>query len=129
MRVDVYWNLHRLTYSIRAADGPNKGRVIRYADSVFLKDARFVIQHAGRRKVLVNKKRSVHAWIRGTLIDSPPRSDLLFPITYDPFRDISFIYRHDGSPISTAQYVQCLVRDRKADVSAREMRQPEGHTD
>ena len=31
MRCDVYWNLNRGGYSIRAADGPSKGRVIGYA--------------------------------------------------------------------------------------------------
>ncbi|CAB4165115.1 hypothetical protein UFOVP823_10 [uncultured Caudovirales phage] len=36
MRVFVYWNLHRKLWSVRAAEGPNKGRVIAHRECVYL---------------------------------------------------------------------------------------------
>lgn len=62
MRVEVYWNLHKHQYSIRS-----KGRVIMHADKVMLRDAKFVVQPAGRERVLATGQKSIHAFVRGEL--------------------------------------------------------------
>jgi hypothetical protein len=64
MRVEVYWNLHRNLFSIRALSGPMKGRVIGHAHKVILEDVAFVVREAGRQRVLREKRKNVHAFVR-----------------------------------------------------------------
>ena len=122
MRVHVYWNLHKDCYSVRAAEGPHKGRVIAYRDSVALRDARFHVSAKGRARVVANRCKLVHAWIIGTLIDAPlpcaqGRGGFV-GVTYNPYRDASFVRRIDGERVSAAAQVVCNTINGKAAVSA-----------
>ena len=47
--VDVYKNLHKNTWSIRSR---TTGRVVEHADNVLVRAATFVVQPAGRQRVL-----------------------------------------------------------------------------
>jgi len=72
MKVDVYWNLHKQTFSIRSREREDYGRVIRHADHVHIKNPTTVVSKAGRERVLREKKKNVHAVIRGVLIGTDP---------------------------------------------------------
>ena len=61
MKIEVYWNLHKEMFSVR-----HKGKVIAHVACINVKDAKFVVQKAGRERVLREKKKNVHAFIRGT---------------------------------------------------------------
>lgn len=50
MRVEVYVNLHKQCLSVRALEGPHKGRVINRTDSITLKDVKYVVQPAGHSR-------------------------------------------------------------------------------
>ena len=65
IRVEVYWNLHKRLFSVRALEGENKGRVIDHAYGVRLSDATFVSQPAGRERVRREGVKNVHAFVRG----------------------------------------------------------------
>lgn len=67
MRVSVYFNLHRKCFSIRAEEGPEKGRVVAHADRVILRDVKMVVGQAGNRKVRETGQKNVHAFMRGHL--------------------------------------------------------------
>ena len=67
MDVDIYRNLHRDTWSIRDRA---TGRVIGHADSVLVENATFIVQPAGRERVLREGRKNVHAFVRGTIADS-----------------------------------------------------------
>lgn len=67
MRVFVYFNLHRKCWSIKALEGPRKGRVIGHADYVDLACVEWRVSEAGRQRVLREKKKNVHAGAVGTL--------------------------------------------------------------
>lgn len=67
MRVAVYFNLHRKCYSVRAEEGPQKGRVIAHASGVGLHFCTMSVGEAGNRKVRETGKKNVHAFIRGEL--------------------------------------------------------------
>jgi hypothetical protein len=70
MNVDVYKNLHKDTWSVRDR---STGLVVDHQDHVMIKDAQFIVQPAGRARVLREQKKNVHAFIRGTLVpQSPP---------------------------------------------------------
>ena len=66
MRVFVYWNLNKDCYSVRALEGPNKGRVIAHSAAVQLADVAFPVGNAGRLQSIRGHK-CVHAGLRGLL--------------------------------------------------------------
>jgi len=63
LKVDVYWNLHKKCYSVR-----HKGKVIAHLDRVALRDVEWIVQPAGREKVLSEKRKNVHAFARGYFV-------------------------------------------------------------
>lgn len=67
MKVEVYRNLHKngIVYSIR--DQKTK-RVIGYSSNLTLKDVKFCVNQTGRERVLREKRKNVHAFIRGTIV-------------------------------------------------------------
>jgi hypothetical protein len=64
-RDDVYFNLHKKVYSIRGRSGFYKGRVRYHAKALEITYPTFVVQPAGRAKVLKEKRKNVHAFVRG----------------------------------------------------------------
>ena len=96
MRVEVYWNLHKLCWSVRALDGPDKGRVIQHTQSLQIKDCTMAVQPAGNARVRREKRKNVHAFIRGTLVSRhplPPFNDSVC-VTYHPYLHDSFMQYH-----------------------------------
>lgn len=101
MRVFMYWNLHRHCWSLRAEEGPDRGRVILHAHAVELTECRFKVSEAGRQRVLREKSKNVHAGISGVLgtwstIKCPDRMgpqlpDEGLPVTYNPYRAGTFV--------------------------------------
>jgi len=57
--VDVYRNLHKNTWSIRSR---TTGRVVEHSDNVLVRAAKFVVQPAGRKRVLQEQRKNVHAF-------------------------------------------------------------------
>ena len=92
MRVEAYRNLHQNCWSVRALEGPDKGRVIHRATTLRLSDCRFVVQPAGRNKVREQKKKNVHAFVRGTWGRSDPRVlKNCVEVTYNPYKHDTFV--------------------------------------
>lgn len=66
LEVETYYNLHRHTFSIR----DRKTRlVVGHAESVYLTDVTFHVSEAGRQRVLRERRKNVHAFVRGTVTD------------------------------------------------------------
>ncbi|MFA0378307.1 hypothetical protein [Vibrio sp. 10N.222.54.A3] len=66
MKVDVYLNLHRSTYtmrvySIRSREKESYGKVIGYSSSVSLIDCEFVVSEKGQARVKREQSKLVHA--------------------------------------------------------------------
>ena len=53
-RVYVYFNLHKKCWSVRQS-----GRIVNHTDNVMLKDCRYLVGQAGRKKVLEEKRKNV----------------------------------------------------------------------
>jgi hypothetical protein len=58
--VEVYYNLHKNVLSVRRG-----GRVQLHTEALELDNVKFVVQPAGREKVLKEKRKNVHAFVRG----------------------------------------------------------------
>ena len=107
MLVDVYKNLHKKTWSIRDR---KTGRVVAHQDNVHVLDAKFVVQPSGRERVLQERRKNVHAFVRGTLatyeevIDRPEKFYLITPylVRYNPYQADHFFYRNPENRIDKA---------------------------
>ena len=87
MKVKVYYNLHKKCLSV--AD--SKGKVIEHTDSIFLKGAKFRVQPAGRKRVLKEKRKNVHAYVSGERSRMKKGLKLKKTLTYDPYKYDSFV--------------------------------------
>lgn len=133
MKVDVYRNLHNGMYSIKARSGNFKGLVVAHANQVWLDDVEFVVSEAGRARVLREKKKYVHAFVRGTLssfigFDRQGLADGIWnhkddietmsehgeEFTYNPYRFSTFVDRETESELHDAAHAfLCVYRGTK----------------
>lgn len=79
----------------------------------------FIVQQGGSERAKDEGRRNVHAFVRGTLIDSwygkTPSWDLTGhrEVTYNPFTDTSFRFRDNDEPVSPEQVFEGIVLTRK----------------
>lgn len=97
MRVFVYFNLHKQLWSIKALEGPDKGRVVHHARDLLLADAEPKVSEAGRQRVLRERKKNVHAGIVGDLWFWTMDADQYAPasadaqkVSYNPYKGPTF---------------------------------------
>jgi len=91
MRVEIYFNLHKKVFSMR-----HKGKVIAHVCNAMLKDVSFVVQPAGRARVLRDKKKNVHAFARGELIEQVPVDNYVGNVAkYNPYKAATFVDKDD----------------------------------
>ncbi len=109
MKVFAYRNLHRQCWSVKALEGPLKGRVIYHANDLTLAWCDFKVSPAGRQRVLREQKKNVHAGVVGYLTDcgeiATDGIDLDVPITYNPYKYDSFVDARCEVPVSSALFV------------------------
>ena len=112
MRVFVYYNLHRHLWSIKALEGPQKGRVVGYSHTVLLENVTGKVSQAGRMRVLRDRKKNVHAGMVGTLVHS--EGEGYFPgfdeVTYNPYKYESFVYKDTEEVYSGSQFAYMAHR-------------------
>ena len=108
MKVDVYWNLHKKKYSVR-----HKGKVIDHVPFIRLANVQWVVQPAGRRRVLRERRKNVHAFARGTWLEGNAvlreltKSQALtkpIKVMYNPYRFKTFV-------LASAPDMACLWSD------------------
>lgn len=98
-KVDVYRNLHDKTgnkkYSIR-----QNGLVVGHTNLIYLNDVKFVVNQKGRERVIREKRKNVHAFLRGFITNKHNRVSKR--ITYNPYKSNSFV-NHFGQPVQQAR--------------------------
>ena len=105
LKVFVYFNLHRKCWSVKALEGPRKGRVIAHTYEVWLDGVTFKVSEAGRQRVLREKKKNVHAGVVGWIAPSGERVDEQWHLaTYNPYRYETFVRPVTGEPIKHAKW-------------------------
>jgi len=96
MKVDIYRNLHI------PKDDPIKWsvldrrtrRVVDRVQTAHVTDVKFIVQPAGRKRVLKEQRKNVHAFVRGELTDARFISIGLVKVVYDPYEH-DYFYRID----------------------------------
>ncbi len=114
-RVQVHFNLHRKTFSIRDA---RTKRVVGYADNIMLHDVLFVVNQSGRNRVLREKKKNVHAYCEGTFACYYAPSDTISNVSYNPYLYETFINTRSGQPVTHAETVFLKVQEQSPKVEA-----------
>ena len=117
MRVEVYFNLHQKLFSVRDC---KTGRVFAHSKYVTIRDPKFVVRQSGRNRVLQERKKNVHAFVRGELEDlfHHGLDDLVeavvdgIPVTYNPYKYSSFVVKDTEQPIDKAKMAVLSKTDR-----------------
>jgi hypothetical protein len=75
--VKIRWNLRTGGWSIMAANGTMRDRVVAHADELQLADVEFRVSKTQRQRALKTGQRNAHAFAVGTLLDPGgyPRTD------------------------------------------------------
>lgn len=118
MKVDVYWNSNANVFSVRSREKESYGKIIAHMNSVFIENAKFVVQEAGRNRVIDSGVKNVHAFVRGHLIPEFRKSAQEGTlVSYNPFNDSRFT-NGAGQGIDSASMVFCTTRAKKPVVAA-----------
>lgn len=83
-RVHCYYNLHKNCISVQY-----KGKVVGHTEDIALTDVKFVVRPAGRAKVLREKKKNVHAFVQGIVVEKLV-SDHWRRVSYNPYKGDTF---------------------------------------
>ena len=119
-KIEVYKNLHNKCWSVRQS-----GRVVCHTNYMTLRDCEFIVQASGRRRVLREKKKNVHAFVRGYYC-SPRASDYTPPfswecVVYNPYVYNSFFIPDiNNKLINKAKFVDMDMQDKYAPLIAYE---------
>lgn len=112
MKVEVYFNLHKRVFSVRSC---KTGRVVHHTKNVHIRDPQFVVREGGRQRVLRERKKNVHAFVRGYatyFVDYRTKEDCptLDTIGYNPYKYDSFVKLQDETPVYVAERAWLNVR-------------------
>jgi len=110
LRVMVYYNLHKKTFSVQY-----KGKIVLYADYVKLGNVEFRVREGGKEKVRQEKRKNVHAFVIGDLMDycqypcenMPPETNDKI-ITYNPYKYDSFVDKETEEPVYKAREIDMI---------------------
>jgi len=102
MKVEVYKNLHKDTWSIR---DQSTGLVVDHSDHVLIKDAKFVVQKRGRNRVLKEKRKNVHAFVRGVICPYRELGGNWNQVKYDPYKADHFYRIGTGEAVKESSTV------------------------
>ena len=107
MQYDVYWCITRGGWSIR---DPQSGLVVAHVPRCVMRNARFVVQQGGRLRVLRERRKNVHAYVRGETIF--PAGHILQQgvrgrqIRYDPYTMSEFQFADTGAPCASSTVIE-----------------------
>jgi len=116
MQVSIYRNLHNGLISIKSA---SSGLVLGHAKSVDVAWADFVVNEAGRQRVLRDKQKNVHAYVKGLLLNTsgfkPYKGRSIGPVygaldtihkatvvSYNPYKAPHFVIKGTSDKVSKA---------------------------
>lgn len=100
MQVRIYFNLHKKKLSVQTKVN-GQWRVTSHQFTAFLKNVRFKVSEAGRQRVINEKRKNVHAFVLGELLEEQPRGHFQ-AARYNPYQLEKF--ESNGEYIDTADF-------------------------
>lgn len=105
--VFVYRNLHKNKISVKDI---RTNLIVARVDSIVLVDCAMKVSEKGRQRVLKEKRKNVHAGVRGTWVKDHPISLAgTRRVTYNPYVSGTFRDAETGEPIYRASKVVVTV--------------------
>ncbi len=106
-RYDIYRNLRRKNYSVKDRE---TGCVVRRSESLFATDVTFVVQESGRRRVLREGVKNVHAFVRAEFFatcdgDLHRNGGRWVRVMYNPYRTEGFV-NPEGRIVDAARCIE-----------------------
>lgn len=114
-KIEVYRNLHKNCWSVR-----QNGLVKFHCQNISMRDCNFIVQPAGHAKVIREKKKNVHAFVRGYLVRERQTGIHTFcwdDIYYNPYKADTFVDFED-KPVHSADFVDLNIKDKQTPVLA-----------
>lgn len=93
-KIEVYRNLHKDCFSVR-----KNGRVVLHVfndEELDMREVKFAVQPAGRAKVVKEKRKNVHAFIRG-IYTGNTLNCWQATVTYNPYKHDFFFTSFGGN--------------------------------
>jgi hypothetical protein len=123
-KVKVYKNLHKNTFSIQ-----QNGKVVGHSHFIVLKNCKFVVNEAGRKRVLEKKQKNVHAFVVGHLVHKNSHHNGFSElnqafVSYNPYAFDKFYLRgmhnvwSEFIPINHAEVVRLEIAQEKTTIKA-----------
>lgn len=106
MRVDVYYNLHKHKLSLKSREKETYGLVVKHAGIVNMRDCEFIVSQRGRQRVVDERQKNVHAYVRGRTSRRPKHPANPRRIKYNPYKYDSFVYEDTEEPVHRADWVR-----------------------
>ncbi len=114
MRVRVYKNLHKDTFSIKDWESKSAtyNKVVGYSQNIALTNATFIVSQKGRERVLQEQTKNVHAYVQGDYL--PFESEWLYwadldlnweQVSYNPYKSDTFFTLKGNQPITSSAKV------------------------
>ena len=108
-RLEVFYNLHKKIWSVR-----HRGKVLEHTTGIELEDVSLDVQPAGNARVRNEKRKNVHAFIRGKRVKlSSAQCSSSFghasydknwkEVTYNPYKHKTFVFKDTGKPVKKAE--------------------------
>jgi hypothetical protein len=100
LKVRVYRNLRNGLLSVQTKI--NRSWIVAgHVNSILLSDVTFNVSQAGRERVIKNKRKNVHAFVYGTLVEIETGDTFPVAVKYNPYKYTSFVV--NDSPIFAAK--------------------------
>lgn len=105
--VRVYRNLLNHRISVQAKID-KRWKVVGHVTELAIANVSFTIRESGRKRVLRDKRKNVHAWAEGILIGDrniPRKIPIDIPLLYNPYTMDKFLDKRSHRIIETADYL------------------------
>jgi hypothetical protein len=107
-KVRIYRNLNKKCLSVK-----QDGIVVCHASEVLLKDCRFIVNAAGQNRVRTEKRKNVHSYVEGFVIDAKEYGNMLpyewNALYYNPYKTDHWIESDSGKYVEFAQLVELNI--------------------
>lgn len=100
-KVRVYRNLANGLMSIQMYTKGKGWLVVGHSEDLAIKAPTFLVGESVRQQVIAKKRKRVHAYIEGTLVN-PDKVEpkTLLPVSYNPYKAGYFYYVQSESPVN-----------------------------
>ena len=106
MKVRVYYNLTKNIWSVQKHVPGQGWRVAGHLPRLALNNVKTVVNDYGQQQTRVEGKKYVHAFLEGEICTSAfSVSPAHKRITYNPQRDNTFVWKHNGEEFTSSRQV------------------------